>query len=148
MVAEACSNCGSNSSAVDSGSLWCTGCGTQLEAQCEWTFTYSLCSNYRKVPVYSRIKRFQTWLKELDEPLIFAHFEEILLMYARIEFGFYPARGERTYFFNKNCVLAFILDYLGIGIEVPTLKDKGRVEKQISKMNVLLREVNNSLGEC
>ncbi len=148
MVSDACSNCGSDSSAIEGGSLWCTGCGTQLQAQCEWTFTYSLCSNYRKVPVYSRIKRFQTWLRELNQPVIFANFEEILCIYARIEFSFHPQRGERTYFFNKNCVLSFILEYLGLPLEVPTLKDEDRVEKQIATMSKLLAELNKHFGEC
>jgi hypothetical protein len=148
MVSDACSHCGSNSSAIEGGSLWCTGCGTQLQAQCEWTFTYSLCSNYRKVPVYSRIKRFQAWLKELNEPVIFANFEEILFLYGTIEFSFHPHRGERMYFFNKNCVLSFILEYLCLPLQVPTLKDAHRVEKQVTTMSKLLAELNRHFGEC
>ena len=68
------------------------------------------------------------------------------MLYGRIEFAWEPHRSERTYFFNKNCVLSFILEYLGIPFEVATLKDKERVEKQVTTMKSLVSGMPFFLG--
>ena len=138
--------CGSHDTVIEGGVKWCTGCGAELERRCEWTFTYALCHNYRKVPIYSRIKRFRVWLQELNKPLIFANFERILMLYGQIEFSWEPRKTTRTYFFNKNCVLSFILEHLGIECKVPTLKDNDRVQKQVKTMKALLIDLKKNMG--
>jgi len=82
----------------------------------------------------------------LNEPLIFANFENILMVYGKVEFSWQPQKSARTYFFNKNCVLSFILEHLGIEIKVPTLKDKERVEQQVTTMKALVSDLSKSLG--
>ena len=142
-MVQSCSKCkiGTNT-AVDAGSLWCTGCGEQIVAQCEWTFSYSnRTNNYRRVPVYSRLKRFREWCIKTRIPYVLQHMSSILDLYAKLEFGWINNKKKRCYFFNKNCILFFCVTVLGITSPthtIKTLKDEERVDAQLLEMCNLL----------
>ena len=133
-----CSKCEGTNSVVQGGSRWCTDCGTEIEANCDWTFSYNQITNYRRVPVYSRIKRFRQWLLSLKKEKIECNLEDILNVYSVLEFAWQTEQKKRIYFFNKNCILFFILKSLNIALEVSTLKDKERVTLQLERMDGLV----------
>jgi hypothetical protein len=45
---------------------------------------------------------------------------------------------SRKYFFNKACVLYYIVSKLGLELEVRTLKDQERVNIQLAEMEQLV----------
>ena len=133
-----CPNCNGTNNVVQENSRWCTDCGTQIESQCEWTFSYNQVSNYRRVPVYSRIKRFRQWIISEKNELIHRYLDDILDVYSVLEFAWQTDKKKRIYFFNKNCILFFILEALDIELTVKTLKDKERVQIQLELMRELI----------
>ena len=139
-----CKACGSENSAIDQGFVWCIDCGVQLGRSQDYVQGYQSPQNFRhQFPVYSRIKRFVTWLRELQLPLELGEMEDILTLFAAIEFLWACSKAKRSYFFNKGCVLQFILDTLEIPLDVHTLKDPNRVKAQMISMKELLD--NNKL---
>ena len=138
-----CTECGGTDTAVHGGSRWCTQCGVQLEAQCQWTFSYS-CNRHncnRRVPVYSRLKRFREWCLKIRIPYVLCNLDSIMDLYAIIEFSWLMDKKARCYFFNKNCILYFCVHILNLerkDDEITTLKDKERVDCQIREMCNLL----------
>ena len=136
MVTQCC-NAGS---AIDGNSEWCTGCGKEIRKGVQWVMGYNNPNMYRcRYPVYSRTKRFKNYILDLKKPLIFCNFEPIMNAFGLIEFH-WGNKGSKTrkYFFNKACVLFFIIRGLEIELEIRTLKDGDRVQHQLAEMNGLL----------
>ena len=114
-MVQSCAKCkiGTNT-AVDAGSLWCTGCGEQIVAQCEWTFSYSnRNNNYRRVPVYSRLKRFREWCIKTRIPYVLQHMSSILDLYAKLEFGWINNKKKTMLFFQQELYSIFLCNRPG-----------------------------------
>ena len=78
-------------------------------------------------------------MKSLKLDLDSSAFEQIFTIFSQLEFFWnIKKNSKRSYFFNKGCVLQFCLDRIGIELEVHTLKDKLRVEQQMTEMHNLL----------
>ena len=77
-------------------------------------------------------------MRSLKLPLSPAEFEELLTMFTRLEFNWSLSETDRSYFFNKGCVMQFLLDTMGISLSVHTLKDAERVKYQMKAMRTLL----------
>ena len=136
MVTECCKA----KSIVQGNSVWCTGCGAEVDSQVQWVTGYNNPNTYRaKFPVYSRTKRFKNFILELKKLTIFMNFNPIMDTFGLIEFH-WGIHGSKTrkYFFNKGCVLHYILQFLELDLEVRTLKDEERVATQIIEMDRLL----------
>ena len=119
------------------GRSCCTGCGLMF-SEVQYVFSYHHKSVYRKAPIYSRQKRFYTFLKTTTIPSV--HTNTIMDMFGKIEFHYsiFPPKN-RMYFFNKNVVLYFIMTLMGLDTdEVKTLKDRERVGVQISALRELV----------
>ena len=99
-------------SAIAQNSEWCTACGTEIESQVQWVSSYNNPNSYRqRYPVYSRTKRFKEYIMELKTPVIYWNFEPIMDLFGLLEFhwGIKGAKN-RKYFFNKACVLFYIVE--------------------------------------
>ena len=137
----ACKVCASENSVTDQGFVWCVDCGLQMGRSQVYVQGYQSPQTYRHpFPVYSRIKRFVVWLREMRLPLDNEDIEDILRLFSVIEFTWGCSKKARSYFFNKGCVLQFILDTLEIPFEVHTLKDPNRVDAQMQSMRKLLEQ--------
>ena len=138
-----CPECKGDSFVVENNSKWCTGCGLEIESHVQWTYTYSLAHHHRRLPVYSRMKRFRQWLERMSNEVIKENISDIVDVCSLIEFGWQAGEKKRTYFFNKNCLLFFVLKELGLSVQVKTLKDEERVKLQLQRM----QEVMTSLRQ-
>lgn len=136
-------DCCQASTAIENNSEWCRGCGKEIRGYCQWVVGYNN-PNLRtaKYPVYSRTKRFKNYILDMNCIEILVRFNDVLDVFGRIEFnwGHYGCPG-RLYFFNKACVLFYIIQFLDIGIEITTLKDPERVTTQI-------KAIDNVLSKC
>ena len=133
-------DCCNAQSVIQGNSEWCTGCGVEVRSCCLWVSGYNNPNQYRaRFPVYSRTKRFKNYILELKRKLIFCNFEDIMNAFGLIEFH-WGNKGSKTrkYFFNKACVLFYIIGALGINLKVRTLKDQERVKVQLDEMSELL----------
>ena len=134
------SKCCDAPTAISNNSEWCTNCGTQVRAQCQWVVGYNNPNCYRqRYPVYSRTKRFRSYIINLQETAILTNFNDVMDCFGLLEFH-WGNKGckNRKYFFNKSCVLYFVLKVLDVPVEIKTLKDKSRVESQVRAMQYLL----------
>ena len=119
----------------------CISCGTQAEYNPVYYNSYAVPVSHFRRQYYSRAKRFIKVLKGMCSDMIGQHFEHILQTYSFIEFlwNLKPDK-KRKYFFSQKVILWFILNRLGIDIEVPVLKNKERTKEQVLAMNELLPE--------
>ena len=133
----------SNRAFVD-GRRVCTGCGLELPGV-QYVTSYSRQQCFRRhTPVYSRQKRFFSFINAHANPVVRQHIEEIVTMFTHIVFahGIFPP-VNRKYFFNRNVTLAFIVFTLGYDVSgLKTLKDKERVVCQMENMREILERTN------
>ena len=102
--------------------------------------SYSNPNMYRaRYPVYSRTKRFKNFILDLKKKVIYCNFDPIMDAFGLLEFhwGIHGSKS-RKYFFNKSCVLAYIVTKLDLKLEVRTLKDEERVSIQLAEMEQLV----------
>ena len=135
------SKCCEAQTAVIDGFEWCCGCGKEQRRRCEWVSSYNCPSHYRRYPVYSRTKRFNRYLLELCDDSLFTHYNDIMDMFGKIEFLWGMFKKKRLYFFNKSCVLSFIVHTLQLDYDIKTLKDQARVDTQFASMTELLEKM-------
>ncbi len=132
--------CCQATTAIQNNSEWCRGCGREIRSYCQWVVGYNN-PNLRKAkyPVYSRTKRFKNYVVDMNKIELLSRFNDVLDVFGLIEFnwGTYGCPG-RLYFFNKACVLYFIIQYLEIDCEIITLKDPERVKTQLKAMDIVL----------
>ena len=134
------SECCQAETIIENNSEWCTGCGKEIRGFCQWVVSYNN-PNQRKLkyPVYSRTKRFKNYVTSLMEKVLFINFDDILDVFGLVEFN-WNIHGcpNRYYFFNKSCVLYYILNLLDLDVKIRTLKDKERVKTQFDAIEHLL----------
>ena len=117
----------------------CTSCGVQAEYNCKYYTSYATPMSLFRRQYYSRAKRFVKVLKGMRSEIIGANFEHIMQTYSYIEFLWnMKLDKKRKYFFSQKVILWFILQRLGVGLDVPVLKNKERTLEQVTSMNDLL----------
>ena len=104
-----------------------------------WVNSYACASHYRRYPVYSRTKRFNAYLINLGYEGLFKNYHDIMDIFGKIEFIWGMSQKTRLYFFNKSCVMFFIVWVLELKLDIKTLKDKKRVKRQCVAMAELLQ---------
>ena len=122
------------------GQKCCTDCGSYLGERVYIT-SYNRSFSYRRQPIYSRQKRFYSFITSIHQPYIMENMEDIMTLFGRLEFFWNSSihRNSRKYFYNRFVILVFILDTLNINTDgMRTLKDKERVEIQMNAMNEIL----------
>ena len=132
-------NCTHENSAWAQGLKVCTDCGLVLPGV-QYVFSYNDMHSYKRIPVYSRLKRFRTFLRILNHPSVNMNFQHILDCFAKLEFHYmiFPP-SERQYFFNKNVTLLYILKHLDLSNKgIPSLKDSSRVTVQWKMMDKII----------
>ena len=131
--------CGCENIVAEHGLLWCSACGVKQVGRVEYVRSYNSPQTHRRFPMYSRIKRFISWMRSLRLELSVDECEEILNLFTLLELKWSVSEKSRRYFFNKGCVLQFCLDFLGMKhLSVHTLKDADRVKNQMRAMAELL----------
>ena len=127
-----------NSSRIGNKNV-CIGCGLEIEDCTNWTFSYGEITCFKRFPIYSRIKRFITYLKSLKIQELNDNVDDILDVFGFIEFRWMMAKkNKRKYFYNKYVVLFFIAGMLELKSKVRTLKDRERVKQQIVELDLLM----------
>jgi hypothetical protein len=121
------------------GTTVCILCGYELSYSPVYVRSYNQVSSHRRQPLYSRQKRFFQYVLSLQNENIGQHMEEILQLFATIEF-YWNIFGNpvRKYFFNRNVTFFYIAKFLNLSISPRTLKDKDRVEQQLADIEKLL----------
>ena len=117
----------------------CVDCGLVTGEQAYVT-SYNRVFSYRRQPIYSRQKRFYHFLLSSKNPLVFQNLDDIMTYFSKLEFFWcMKLPKKRKYFFNRFVTLVFILNHLSVETEgMRTLKDKERVEEQLSSMSEIL----------
>ena len=136
MVTECCKA----RSVVSENSEWCTACGTEIRSHVQWVAGYNNPNMYRaRYPVYCRTKRFKNFILDMKNRVIYCNYNSIMDVFGLLEFhwGIHGSKS-RKYFFNKACVLYYIVSKLGLELEVRTLKDQERVNIQLAEMEQLV----------
>jgi len=131
--------CNHQNTVTENGGIWCITCGTCVNNCPTYVRSYNHPYSYKRIPVYSRQKRFMQYILNLNSSVVRDNYENILLLFGRVEF-FWNIFGteERTYFFNRAVTLFFIAAMLDLDIEVRTLKDKTRVDTQLRNLSKIL----------
>ena len=125
----------------DKGTTICTTCGLEICYSPVYVRSYNRTFTFRHPPVYSRQKRFCQYVISLCNNEIGEKMEDILLLFARIEFFWNVYRDPvRKYFFNRNVVLFFITNLLELSVKPKTLKDENRVIEQLAQITELLKK--------
>ena len=125
------------------GTTVCTSCGLEISHSPVYVRSYNRVFSYRRQPIYSRQKRFYQYVLSFENNDVGRHMDEILCMFAMIEF-YWNIFGNpvRKYFFNRNVTFFFIADFLNLSITPKTLKDENRVNEQIRDIKKLLDKNN------
>ena len=120
--------------------LWCTGCGSKLQDDIKWTFSYTnLDSRRYSRPQYSRLKRFIEYIRTFKSDSLGTNLEPILDLFYTLENGWHNNKYGRTYFYCKNVVLHALIRRLGItDVTVPLLKDDTRNTKQLAEIDIII----------
>ncbi len=139
-----CPGCESTNSIHVDNYKTCTDCGRMYVYQPVYTSGYSGQQRPFRKQYYSRIKRFIKRLQDINDSTLNSYNEEILYIYADLEFIWINSLKQRKYFFSQKVVLFFILEYLGIEVTVPVLKNKDRTETQLLRMRTLIRELDQT----
>ena len=123
---------------AQAGRYVCTDCGYESGEQVFVT-SYDRAYTFRRITVYSRQKRFLTFVRSLKLLPLQENEDNILSLFGHLEFFFNMGHTfQRVYFFNRFCTLAFIATVLQLKISLKTLKDQARVKEQFSEMEQLL----------
>ena len=121
------------------GFYTCTQCGNISDKQ-KYITSYDRSFTYRRPPVYSRQKRFLSFIRNMREDVLFLRENDILMVFGYLEFFFNMGhKFQRIYFFNRFVTLTLILEVLEIPLKTKTLKDQVRVEQQLSEMRQILK---------
>ena len=130
--------CGSTNFAVIDNYNTCLECGTCAEYAPVMTFSYNHPYSHRPRAYYNRVKRFKQYVFAQKETILFDFINEILDLYNYVEFFWGVCKGTRKYFFSRKVMLFFIVERLGLGIQVPLLKDQERNAAQLENILVCL----------
>ena len=134
--------CGSENFVVENNWKTCTECGLENSYEPKYFVSYALPRHEYRRQYYSRAKRFTKVLLDMKNEFIAKHFEEILELYALVEFHWINNRKKkRKYFFSQKIILWYILKQLGIPLEVPVLKNVERSREQILSISKILSEM-------
>ena len=133
--------CGSEKFVIANNFRTCTACGLENSYAPKYYVSYSQpCHEFRR-QYYSRAKRFTKVLLDMKSDLIATDFENILQLYALVEFHWInDTTKKRKYFFSQKIILWYILKQLGIPLDVPMLKNRQRSREQIQSIAKILLE--------
>ena len=137
-----CDNCGGTHLVQIDAYLVCTVCGLEKE-NAVYVAGYSNPMLHKRMQYYSRLKRFRKTVMELRCDKLGRAMDDILDLYAFLEFMWNNSRERtRKYFFATKVMLYFIVGRLGIEKEVPLLKNKDRNKRQLAALERLLEKDN------
>ena len=120
--------------------LWCTTCGRSHGTKVVWVSSFTNPQHFKFRYVYDRRKRFVKYLRSFNDTALNANLESILQCFSVLEMTWSMTACKRKYFFSKNTVLRFIIEYLGIQTRatVKPLKDTERIKPQVTCMREAL----------
>lgn len=125
--------------ATTDGTELCLSCGLEISHFPVYVRSYNRVFSFRRQPIYSRQKRFYQYLISLCNDEVARHMEDILCLFAKIEFHWNIfGNPTRKYFFNRNVTFFFIAGYLDLAITPKTLKDETRVLEQLVDIKKLV----------
>ena len=124
---------------IDQNHLWCDKCGVSIRSHCEFVPSYNNCHYAPRQQVYSRVKRFMKFVRDLANPLVIRKFDAIVDLYSSFEFTWTCNResSKRIYFYAKCVMLQVCCELLDVKTELPKLKDRTREIDQHRELNIL-----------
>ena len=147
-------DCGDVSTCVEQNIVWCTGCGAQLGTEVLYVRGYANPQTYKRRQVYSRQKRFRTYVLRVVKTLaegarlaLLKSLDNMLDVYSLIEFAWQSGvNSERKYFYAKPVMLYVCASLVGIETdELPCLKDKTRESAQYKEIAAIIEEPHTKL---